>query len=263
MRTSTDGAVFAGLQARFSRALLERADAPAGLKRSDRFNIHRDNVFAGLVRVLRAHFPVVLRLVGEDFFQGAAREFIVTHPPASPVLLEFGAAFPEFLERFEPAEAVPYLGGIARLEWLRHTAYHAADLDPLTAEALARVPPENAAGLTFQFHPSAGLIASPYPIVGIWETNAFDEQVRSVAGVAGEAALIVRPEFEARVLRLDPGEYVFAAALARGSTLAAAAAQAQAQAGFALAPALARLIRAGAFAGFSRTGSKRRDFSNA
>jgi hypothetical protein len=263
MRTSSDGVGFAGLQARFSRALLERTGAPPGLKRSDRFNIHRNNVAGSLTRVLRAHFPAVLRLVGEDFFQGAAREFIGTHPPASPVLLEYGGAFPEFIEGFEPAKGVPYLAGIALLEWLRHTAYHAADLDPLTAEALALVPPGDAGGIAFTLHPSAGLIASPYPIVSIWETNAFDEQVRPVAGLGGEAALIVRPEFEVAVLRLNPGEYAFATALARGSALAAAVAEARTHTGFALAPALARLIRAGAFADFSRTVSNRGDFSNA
>jgi len=260
MRASAKTAGFAGMQARFLKALLDSANrAPGGIGHANRFNIHRNNVLASLVEVLRAHFPVVARLVGGGFFLRSAREFIRTHPPATPVLLEYGEAFPEFLERFEPALSLPYLGDTARLEWLWHTAYHAADRKPLTAEALSPVPTEDAAGLTFEFHPSASLIASPYPIVSIWETNTFDAEVRAIGpSLGGEAALVIRPEFDVAVLRLDPGEYALAAALAQGSALRHAAAKAEARPGFALAPALAKLIRAGAFTGFTPAGRERR-----
>ena len=63
---------------------------------------------------------------------------------------------------------------------VRHTAFHAADRKPLTAQSLAPVPPEEAATLTFKLHPSVGLIASPYPIVSVWETNAYDAEVRAI-----------------------------------------------------------------------------------
>ncbi len=257
MRAFADSDGLTELQARFARALLERGeDAPHGLIRGNRFGVYRNNVFASLIAALRARYPTIERLVGEEFFQAAASLFIEAHPPSTPVLIEYGGGFPAFLESFEPARGVPYLADVARLEWLRHAAYHAADCEPLMAQRLACVPPEEAGGLTFELHPSAGLIASPYPIVSIWETNAFDAEVRAIGpGVPGEAALAVRPEFDVTVLRLDPGEYAFAAALARGATLGDAAAKAAAHPGFGLAQALAKLIAAGAFAGFTAASS--------
>ena len=240
-------------QARFSRAMLETSlTPPPGLIRARRFSVHRNNLHASLIDVLRARYPVIERLVGEDFFKAAARIFATAHPPRTPVLIEYGGGFPAFLESFEPARGLHYLADVARLEWLRHAAYHAADQAPLLASSLATVPPESAGSLTFALHPSAGLIASPYPIVSIWETNAFDEQVRPIGPEhPGEAALVIRPELEVSVLRLDAAEHAFTAALAAGETLGQAMGKASAHEGFDLSPFFAKLIAAGAFSGFT------------
>ncbi len=267
MRASadSDGATFRELQGRFARALLERGGvAPHGLIRANRFGVHRNNVFASLTGALRARYPVIERLVGEEFFQAAAGLFIVAHPPSTPVLIEYGGGFCAFLENFEPARGLPYLADVARLEWLRHAAYHAADYEPLTAQRLAFVPPEEAGGLTFDLHPSAGLIASAYPILSIWETNTFDAEVRAIGpAFPGEAALVIRPELEPAILRLDQGEYAFAAALEQGATLGDAAAKAGAHPGFSLTQTLAKLIAAGAFAGFTAASSQTGDLKHA
>ncbi len=267
MRPSSDspGASLAELQADFSRALLERSGAaPAGLIRANRFGVYRNNVLASLIAVLRTRYPVIERLTGEEFFQAVASLFIGAHPPSTPVLLEYGHGFPAFLESFEPARALPYLAGVARLEWLTHAAYHAADCEALTAQRLATVPPGEAAQLTFKLHPSAGLIASHYPIVSIWQTNTHDAKVRAIGpGLGGEAALVLRPELEVTVLCLNPGEHAFAAALARGEPLAGAAAKAGALGEFSLAQSLAKLISAGTFAGFTPARSQRGELNYA
>ena len=213
------------LQARFSRKLIQRGGAePGELTRSKRFRVHRNNVFASLIGALRGRYPVIERLVGEDFFEAAAGHFIEAHPPRSPMLIDYGEGFSAFLESFEPASALPYLADVARLEWLRHRAYHAADRKALGSSDLARTPSDRAFALTFEFHPSAALIVSPYPIVSIWETNAHDAETRPIGpDLAGEAALIVRPDDEVLVVRLDEAEHAFTAALSEGATLGKAA----------------------------------------
>jgi hypothetical protein len=250
MCASIDSAeTLSDLQARFSHKLIQRGGAaPGRLIRSKRFRVYRNNVFASLVNALRARYPVIERLVGEDFFEAAAIHFIEAHPPRSPILIHYGEGFSDFLERFEPARALPYLAGVARLEWLRHRAYHAADRNALRPSDLARAPSDRAFTLKFEFHPSAALAVSPYPIVSIWETNARDAETRFIGpGLAGEAALVVRPDIEVHVVRLDEAEHAFAAALAQGATLGEGAAKGAEFDGFSLAPALAKLIAAGAF----------------
>jgi hypothetical protein len=156
----------AALQGEFARGLLDRVPSVAGLTAGHRFAVHRNNVYAGLVGVLQARYPVIERLVGEEFFGAAAQAFITASPPSSPVLLVYGEGFAAFLAGFEPAACLPYLPDVARLEWLRHAAFHAADCLPLTAADLAP-----AAGreeeLIFEVHPSLGLISSPFPALSI------------------------------------------------------------------------------------------------
>lgn len=61
--------------------------------------VHRNNVMSSLIKVVAARFPTVRRLLGEDRFLESVRRFIVAEPPRSPLLLEYGDAFPEFLRR--------------------------------------------------------------------------------------------------------------------------------------------------------------------
>src|SRR5262245_57068509 len=103
------------LQRALVRALIDPdAALPSGVVGSAaRFNIHRNNIASSLIAVLASRYPVIRRLVGDDFFQAAAGTFIASHPPQSPALIEFGGAFAAFLAALEPAASLPYLSDIA------------------------------------------------------------------------------------------------------------------------------------------------------
>jgi hypothetical protein len=259
MRGKPDGGL-AGLQAGFVASLTMRQQAlPDGIvshvsaSPSGRFAVHRNSVAAGLADTLCARYPAALRLVGEEFFRAAARLYAAEDPPPSPALLEYGGGFPGFLARFEPARGLPYLADVARLEWLRHRAYHAADAEPMPAAALADAPSERIGDVVLRLHPSAGILASDYPVLSIWETNIKDEQVRPIGpGLAGEAVLIVRPALEVLVMRLGPGGYEFIEKILSGGRLASAAGHAGAASpDFDLAAGLGALLAVGAFTGFT------------
>src|SRR5262245_61159155 len=76
--------------------------------------MHRHHAAAGLVSALAERFPVVQRLVGEEFFRGMARAYVTQEPPRSPVLIQLGATFPAFVDGFDVAATIPYLGDMAR-----------------------------------------------------------------------------------------------------------------------------------------------------
>jgi hypothetical protein len=254
MRSSADAwDSLAALQTGFLHALLGGADdVPCELTNAARLNIHRNTIFVGLTDILRGRYPVIERLVGEEFFRATTRTFIETLPPTSPVLLLYGSGFATFLETFGPAQELPYLPDVARLEWLRHVAYHAADSTTVTAGRLTEIPAERAGNLRFELHPSASIIRSPYPIVSIWDTNAHDTDVRVIGSdFVGETALIIRPALSVAVLRLEAAEHAFVSALGNGATLEEAAERAVAEsAKFSFPQAFARLLAAGAFCRF-------------
>jgi len=50
---------------------------------SRRFNIYRNNRAVSLIESLKATFPAVNKLVGDEYFSAVARSFIDEHPPQS------------------------------------------------------------------------------------------------------------------------------------------------------------------------------------
>lgn len=244
----------------FAAALLDPEQAlPAGLVGPDgepsarRFAVYRNNVVVGLVEALKHAYPAVLRIVGNEFFTATARLFATRHPPRTPVMLDYGAGFAEFLESFEPVAALPYLPDIARLEraWLE--AYHAAEAEPLDPAALQALDPQLLPDLRLRLHPATRVLRSDFPTLRIWQMNVIDDAPTPIdLGSGGEDALVTRPGAEVAVQLLPPGAGAFIEALADGAsvvdaTLAASTETTQ----FELAGTLGGLLAAGALAGWS------------
>lgn len=196
---------------------------PDGLPSPRRFAVYRNNVMVGLVGALKANYPAVCRIVGEEFFAAMARIFVVSEPPTSPILLNYGAGFADFISSFEPVADLPYLADVARLEraWLE--AYHAPEANPLSPEALAAIPADEVAGLTFGLHPSLRLIRSSFPILTIWRMNIGDGEPAPVDFTAGgEHVLVTRPAAEVELRAMPPAGFEFVEALQQGQSLTVA-----------------------------------------
>jgi len=71
---------------------------------ADRLDIYRNTFIHTLTRALRLSFPITERLVGEEFFEGAAQIFIAQHPPRAAWLDQYGGESP--LSAFAPAGEV-------------------------------------------------------------------------------------------------------------------------------------------------------------
>jgi putative DNA-binding protein len=187
-----------------------------------RHGMHRHHATGGLVAALAERFPVVQRLVGEEFFRGMARAFVTQEPPRSPVLLQLGATFPAFIDGFDPTVAIPYLGDVARLELARSRAAHAADAASLSDDDLATCPAAELADMRVVLHPSISVVASRHPIVSIWEAHHDADATVPVQSWSAETALVARPFHAVDLWRLPPGGGAFLTALARGMTVAQA-----------------------------------------
>ena len=188
-----------------------------------RFGVYRNNVVSGLVKALGSRFPVVEKIVGEEFFVAMARIFVTEEPPRSPLLATYGDGFPSFVAAFEPARELPYLADVARLEAARTRAYHAADATPVEADRFATLDGEVAGDLRIALHPSTEIVRSPFPIVTIWAMNSGERQLASIENWCGEDALVARPYLDVQVRTLPPGGAAFLFALAAGRSIGEAA----------------------------------------
>jgi len=224
-----------------------------GLAPSARLAVYRHHVLTTLTAALESVYPVVCRLVDRAFFGWVADRYIRRHPPAGPVLGEFGESFSEFLADFPACAQLPYLADVARLEWALHAAQHAEDAVPLDLRPLAEVPPDAVPRLAFTLDPSLTLLASPWPIDRIWDANQPGAAPDTLVDLAaGRACLQIRGDGDdVRIRGLDPVTHAFRAVLAGGATLGEASAAAAAMAGeFDLTTALQALFAEGLVTGF-------------
>jgi hypothetical protein len=196
---------------------------------ADRLNIYRNTVLIGLTKALRLCFLAVERLVGADFFEGAAGLFIPQHPPRAAWLDRYGADFPDFLQHFAPAATLAYLGDVARLEWAVNLALHAKDAAPLDLARLTALAPEHQASVAFVPHPSVSLVRLDHPADDIWRAvlDGGDAALAAINADAGPAHLLVeRGADGVQVLRLTEPAWRFARDLVAGETIEAACAAA-------------------------------------
>lgn len=230
-------------QSDFRAALLDPASAPPeglqtpdGVQATKRFDVYRNNVAVSLTEALETAFPVVRKLVGEDFFRAMAGVYLRANPPTSPVMMFYGAEMPDFLASFGPAQSVPYLPDVARLELALRHSYHAADATPVAADALGQLAPDTLPHVTFTFAPSVFLIPSRYPLHSIWWANTHGGDTAKIP----QPSLITRPEFDPQVDVLTPEQAAVTTALMAGEPIGQALRHGGA--GFDLGPLLGLLL---------------------
>lgn len=208
-------------QSPFAAALLDPALAapegltdPQGRPAGKRFDVYRNNVVVSLTEALKTAFPVVLRLVGDEFFTALAGVFLRASPPKSALLMFYGREFPAFLSNFEPLAHFPYMPDIARLELAMRHSYHAADVAPIDPALLQTTPPEGLMASRIALAPAVHVIRSDYPIHGIWRFNTQDGAPKPL--IQNEDILITRLGFDPVVNLLRAGAADFITALQRG-----------------------------------------------
>ncbi|MDW8260680.1 MAG: DNA-binding domain-containing protein, partial [Gammaproteobacteria bacterium] len=176
-------------------------------------------------RTLQLEFPVIVRLVGADYFRQTACEYLQAHPSRSGDLHHLGRAWPAFLRAKFADSEYAYLADVAVLEWALQEAMIAADdtrrFDPTGLAALA---PEVLERLRLAVHPAVRVVSSAYPILRIWEANQPDIADPPLIDLqsGGEHVLIVRPQRASSLLRLDAGAAACLRALSAGEPLGAA-----------------------------------------
>jgi hypothetical protein len=225
-------------QARFAGHLLGQGGPPG-------MAVYRGNVFGNWAQALESAHPIVRKIVGEEFFRGLAREYARQYPSASGDLNEYGAQLAEFVTDFPHTQDLPYLPDVARMEWLAHRAYYAANPTPFD---LTRVSNSNPQSLRPHLAPACALLASEWPLARIWTVHQDDYpgEIDVDLDTGPDWILVHRPKWRAQVRSLAPADYRFLDMAGQGKTLGEALEAALAEdSAFAPALALAGWVDAG------------------
>ncbi|MEJ0039235.1 MAG: DNA-binding domain-containing protein [Gammaproteobacteria bacterium] len=201
-----------------------------GVASAARLDIYRNNLREGFIKALSLGFPVIERLVGDEYFRRLALDFQKSHPSRAGNLHHIGAPLADFLEaRFDDTEYA-YLADIAALEWAHQEALVADDAQTIAADALRGVDPDRYDQLRFELHPAVRFVQSRYPIIRIWRANQADSEANDLIdlGSSGDNVLILRTAECVEFHRISAGDFAFLLALSQGENLGAALDNAQA-----------------------------------
>ena len=186
-------------------------------------DIYRNTIRYTLVRAMRLSYPVVQKLVGEEFFEDTIEHFLRQHWPHSACLDDFGSEFAQFLESFEPASGLTYLADVARLEWAVHRALHAPQVPVLQLQRLTQLETDQCAFVCFAANPSLHLTIVDTPADVIWRA-VLEQDERALASIEVTRApryLLVQRSQDggAEVSCMAEGEWRFLRALSLGDVL--------------------------------------------
>ena len=243
----------ARFQDAFAHALIEPGALPdpsvAALVAQPAFAVYRNTVMKGCIDALQANYPAVARLVGEEWFRAAAAIYVRESLPADPTLLRYGALFPDFLARFEPAAELPYLPGVARLDRLWTEAHTAPDETAIDPADIARRAPAALARAVLHLHAAARWAwFEDAPIYTIWSRNRAAVVPAPEIDWRAEGALLLRPRDTVEWMPLDAAGVAFLDACAAGMPAPRAASAAlEARDDADLTQLMCTLLAAGAF----------------
>lgn len=234
----------ADAQRRFMRAIFGLDEADAGMR------VHRSSVMANYAGALAATYPVVRRLVGDEFFAAMAARFAREVPSTSGDLADYGAGLAAFLAAHPSAASLAYLPDVARLEWACHESARAPAAADFDFEALARVPAARRASLRLTLDPSVRLVRSPHAIAAIHAANQPGRDGTPDRMPGPDFVVVHRFEGLVRAEAVDAREWRLLERLVQGDPLAEAAC-AFGPEGDAMPELLARFVRAGIVRGFT------------
>lgn len=151
--------------------------------------VYRNTVIRGAVEALRANYPVVEQIIGEEMFESVAVDFVAVSPPRSPVLATYGRDFADWLGRQAWAGDLPYLADVAAVERLRVESLFAADAEPLDGIHHR----SDFGALKVQLHPAARFAWLSTPGMSIWLAHQQPIHADIAPDWKAEGALFVRP----------------------------------------------------------------------
>ncbi|MHA4870189.1 MNIO family bufferin maturase [Duganella sp. PWIR1] len=229
--SAQDAQTLAAGQQLFAAALFDAQLAPQVLAQCKagsgdtayRYALYRGNLTETWTKTLAAAYPVVLALLGEEFFGGLARAYGRAHPSDDGDLNRFGAHFATFLRDFPHVADFPYLPDMATLEWQVHRAHYAPQAQALSAAQLAAIAPDQIEAAVFTLHPAVQLLASPWAVIPLWLAHQPDSGVDFPEDMATPShGVLVRPAWRVGVQPLSAASHVALQVLQDGGNFGAA-----------------------------------------
>lgn len=210
------------LQAELAEAILDLDQNTDLIAPNKNLSIYKNNIHATLIQTLKSIYPLIVKLVGSDFFLVAAKEYIKQYPSRSGNLHDYGEYFSDFVTHYDPVKNLIYLSEVAEFEWICHQLFFAADHASFDINELEKLSPEEYDHIRFILHPASQLKKFHFPILRIIELCQGEIDDTIDIGEGSVNLLIIRRKLEISLVTLTNAEFSFLTAVQDGLSLAEA-----------------------------------------
>lgn len=213
------------MQDEFAKAILSE-DKLSFISPDANLEIYKYNFLSNLTQTLRDTYPLICKIVGDEYFCFIAAEYIQHYPSRSGNLAEYGQYFADFINHYPALNDYVYLSEVARFEWICHNVSIASNAPVIDISLALFIKPDQYPHLYFTLHPASEIVAFRYPILDIIDLckNISDVPVNIDKG--GVNLLIIRREFDIMLVTLSLADYYFLQALQSGESVSYALKQA-------------------------------------
>jgi len=160
-----------------SKDLEDLIESDDRLSAAERLEIYANAYFYRILDCLKEDFPATLATLGGDNFHNLVTGYLIEYPPTEPSISYAGRHLAEFLRHHPMRERWPFIGDLARLERALIEIFHAADAEPLNAEAMRAVAPDDWPALAMRTHPALAIVDCEWRV---------DELLRELEAATGE-----------------------------------------------------------------------------
>lgn len=181
------------LQLGFARLMKDGREPPADWfePACDHWSCYRRSLQATYVATVGDIYPVLKAVVGVAAFDRLAWSYLQDQPSTSGDLHDYGEGLADFVAAYETFAGLPYLTGLASLEWAVHRVFHASDAKPLLAADLGL------SDIQIAFHPASTLLYCDWPVQHIWQAHQGGEPACEIDLSDGATTLLLsRPQHE-------------------------------------------------------------------
>lgn len=169
-----------------------------------RLSIYADAYRLRIIDALATAYPNLQRLLGDDFFDKAARSYIDTYPSHYENMRWVGDKMREHIKNVVSQH--PIVAELAQFEWALSLAFDAEDAPILQIQDLAEISPETWGELHFEFNPSVQLLDLQWNVVPVWQALDAEEAPPDSVQV-NEPCLVWRQEMNSHYRVLENLEY--------------------------------------------------------
>lgn len=189
-----------------------------------RINAYQNNYSGGLIEALKIAYPQVLSLVGDEFFQQLANNYVSHHHMGKENFQQYGDHFSQHIAGLvtenRTFEKVPYLADVAKSDWAIYLSYYAAKRSVFNFSGFSQLDNNTQQKAKLLLADDIHFVYSQWPLSHFWQFYQKSSQSFELNAPKTVLKFIVhRLEHKPQIEQLSEPQHLVLQAIIRGFSI--------------------------------------------